>query len=99
MLLIIVMDAEIRMDKDRLGVPWKGVSFSCGGWLQFYLFGVVRAMQVRGVDKNVRVAGCSAGALAAAGAALGVSLMAFITRYHMYHYRSLFSFRVILTRL
>ena len=28
--------------------PWKAVSFSCGGWLQFYLFGVARAMQVKG---------------------------------------------------
>jgi hypothetical protein len=53
-------------------VPWKGVSFSCGGWLQFYLFGVARAMQVRGLDnKGIKVAGCSAGALAAAGLALG----------------------------
>lgn len=53
-------------------VPWKGVSFSCGGWLQFYLFGVARAMQVRGLDrKNIKVSGCSAGALAAAGLALG----------------------------
>jgi len=51
--------------------PWKAVSFSCGGWLQFYLFGVARAMQERGLDKNIKVSGCSAGSLAAAGLALG----------------------------
>ena len=51
-------------------VPWKSVSFSCGGWLQFYLFGVARAMQAAGVDQGVEFCGCSAGALAAAGLAM-----------------------------
>ncbi len=50
--------------------PWNSVSFSCGGWLQFYLFGVARAFQATGLDKNVKFAGCSAGALTAAGLAL-----------------------------
>ena len=49
--------------------PWTSVSFSCGGWLQFYLFGVARAFQALGLDKNIKLAGCSAGALAAAGLA------------------------------
>jgi hypothetical protein len=61
----------MSLNKESSIPPWKGVSFSCGGWLQFYLFGVARAMQVRGLDKNVKVSGCSAGALAAAGLALG----------------------------
>ena len=50
--------------------PFKSVSFSCGGWLQFYLFGVARAFQGMGIHKDVKWAGCSAGALAAAGIAL-----------------------------
>jgi len=50
--------------------PWKSMSFSCGGWLQFYLFGVARALQAAGLDKGVTYCGCSAGALAAAGLAL-----------------------------
>ena len=50
--------------------PWRSISFSCGGWLQFYLFGVARAFQATGLDKNVHLAGCSAGGLAAAGLAL-----------------------------
>lgn len=49
--------------------PWTSMSFSCGGWLQFYLFGVARAFQAAGLDKNIQIAGCSAGALAAAGLA------------------------------
>ena len=46
------------------------MSFGCGGWLQFYLYGVARALQARGLDcpnGEVIYAGCSAGALAAAG--------------------------------
>lgn len=50
--------------------PWKSVSFSCGGWLQFYLFGVARAIQAAGLDRGVQYCGCSAGALAAAGLVL-----------------------------
>ena len=73
------------VDKTNISpsVPWKAVSFSCGGWLQFYLFGVARAMQVRGLDKNIKVAGCSAGSLAAAGLVLGVSIHAYIEYFLM----------------
>jgi hypothetical protein len=47
------------------------VSFSCGGWLQFYLFGVARALQSKGLTpKGIKYAGCSAGSLAAYGIAL-----------------------------
>lgn len=51
-------------------VSWTSVSFACGGWLQFYMFGVGRALQHCGVAKGVKYAGCSAGALAAAGIVL-----------------------------
>lgn len=47
--------------------PWESLSFACGGWLQFYLFGVARALQASGLTKGVKYCGCSAGALAAAG--------------------------------
>ncbi len=50
--------------------PWESMSFACGGWLQFYMFGVGKALQVSGLDKGVVYCGCSAGALAAAGLAL-----------------------------
>ena len=52
-------------------VTWTSVSFACGGWLQFYMFGVARALQHCGVAKGVKYAGCSAGALTAAGLSLG----------------------------
>lgn len=47
--------------------PWESLSFGCGGWLQFYLFGVAKAIQTCKLDEGVRYYGCSAGALAAAG--------------------------------
>jgi hypothetical protein len=25
--------------------PWESMSFACGGWLQFYMFGVAKALQ------------------------------------------------------
>ncbi len=41
------------------------------GWLQFYLYGVARAIQAQGLDDpNVSYLGCSAGALAAVGLVL-----------------------------
>jgi hypothetical protein len=50
--------------------PWKSISFACGGWLQFYLYGVARGIQARGLDDpDVTYLGCSAGALAAVGLA------------------------------
>lgn len=51
--------------------PWESMSFACGGWLQFYMFGVARALQVCQLDKGVKYYGCSAGALAAVGLAVG----------------------------
>lgn len=59
------------MHNDQYRPPWKSVSFACGGWLQFYMYGVARAFQARGVDcpDDVVYCGCSAGALAAAGLA------------------------------
>ncbi|TMW63301.1 hypothetical protein Poli38472_002242 [Pythium oligandrum] len=46
-------------------------SFACGGWLKMYLFGVAKALQEHELEKNARVIGCSAGALAATALALG----------------------------
>jgi len=59
----------LRSTGDEFVVPWKTMSFSCGGWLQFYLYGVARAIQAAGLDADVQYCGCSAGALAAAGLA------------------------------
>jgi len=50
--------------------PWETMSFACGGWLQFYLFGVGKALQDCKLDKGVKYAGCSAGSLAAVGLTL-----------------------------
>lgn len=50
--------------------PWESMGFCCGGWLQFYLFGVAKALQDANLDKGVKYAGCSAGALAACGLVL-----------------------------
>jgi len=63
--------ASLEDMEEAFSPPWSGLSFSCGGWLQFYLFGVAKAFQVAGLDKDVRVMGTSAGALAAAGLAYG----------------------------
>lgn len=51
--------------------PWESMSFACGGWLQFYMFGVAKALQVAQYDKGVRYYGCSAGALTAVGLVVG----------------------------
>lgn len=57
---------------DSLTPPWTSVSFACGGWLQFYMFGVAKALQASGLDcpSSVTYCGCSAGALAAVGLTL-----------------------------
>lgn len=47
--------------------------FACGGWLKSYLFGVAKCLQDLGLDKNSKFVGSSAGALTAAGLALGVN--------------------------
>lgn len=53
--------------------PWESMSFACGGWLQCYMFGVAKAMQMCKLDKGVRYFGCSAGALASVGLAIGAN--------------------------
>lgn len=47
------------------------MSFACGGWLQFYMFGVAKALQINKMDKGVNYCGCSAGSLAAVGLVVG----------------------------
>ena len=50
-------DAELkRMEKGD--PPWESMSFACGGWLMFYMFGVAKAIQAQGLDKNVTYCGC-----------------------------------------
>lgn len=67
-------DSDPKMQAAELedSPPWSSVSFACGGWLQFYMFGVAKALQVSGLDfpSSVTYCGCSAGALAAVGLAL-----------------------------
>lgn len=47
------------------------MSFACGGWLQFYMFGVAKSLQDHNLDQEIKkLAGCSAGALTAVGIAL-----------------------------
>ena len=72
--------ADAECDQDRKtpdsqsedSPPWTSVSFACGGWLQFYMFGVAKALQASGHDypTTVTYCGCSAGALAAVGLSL-----------------------------
>ncbi|RLN50193.1 hypothetical protein BBJ29_000491 [Phytophthora kernoviae] len=45
-------------------------SFACGGYLKMYEFGVAKALQQFELERNGRLIGCSAGALAATGLAL-----------------------------
>ncbi|CAM9879413.1 unnamed protein product, partial [Phaeothamnion confervicola] len=58
-------------------LPTFNFSFACGGWLQYYLFGVARCIQDHGLHRvafsgprKQIFAGCSAGALTAAALAL-----------------------------
>jgi hypothetical protein len=51
--------------------PPNSFSFACGGWLKMYLFGVAKALKEHELEKNARLIGCSAGALAASGLLLG----------------------------
>ncbi|KAG5187879.1 acyl transferase/acyl hydrolase/lysophospholipase, partial [Tribonema minus] len=55
------------------GTPPLNFSFACGGWLQFYLFGVAKCLTDHGlhaVGRSQKFIGSSAGALTAAGMAL-----------------------------
>ncbi len=64
-------DKNQDKNQDNITNPLSNsITFACGGWLQFYMFGVGRALQKHGLDKNIKFAGCSAGALTAAGLAL-----------------------------
>lgn len=36
-------------------------SFACGGWLQFYMFGVAKCLKEHGLHRQAKFAGCSAG--------------------------------------
>ena len=50
---------------------FESMSFACGGWLQFYMFGVAKSLQDHNLDQKIsKLAGCSAGALTAVGIAL-----------------------------
>jgi hypothetical protein len=61
-----------QIDRVNRGLPpWESMSFACGGWLQFYMFGVAKALQEYGLDKGVKYLGCSAGGLTAAGLVYG----------------------------
>ncbi len=53
-----------------LSADWSSVSFACGGWLQFYMFGVAKAFQDHNLVDGIQFLGCSAGALTALGLAL-----------------------------
>eukprot|EP01035_Chromulina_nebulosa_P017880 gene17880-23496_t len=71
--MIIGKEDTIQFTPDEIDrinnglAPWKSMSFACGGWLQFYMFGVARAIQARGLERDVTYCGCSAGALTAVG--------------------------------
>ncbi len=59
------------MSHDKSKPDGLDYSFACGGWLKMYLFGVAKALQEFELTQNSRFIGCSAGALAATGLALG----------------------------
>ena len=47
------------MEDSKSGLSF---SFACGGWLQFYLFGVAKAIQEHGLHRGqTKLIGCSAG--------------------------------------
>jgi hypothetical protein len=51
--------------------PIDSISFASGGWLFLYMFGVGKCLQDRGyISSQTKAAGCSAGALTAAGLCL-----------------------------
>ena len=61
-------DSFLKKEKEAV---YESFSFACGGWLQFYMFGVAKAIQERGIRPHIKqFAGCSAGALTAVGLAL-----------------------------
>ena len=67
----VKIETVVETDESPSSPPWKSISFAIGGWLQFYMYGVARAIQARGLDSpDVTYCGASAGALAAAGLVL-----------------------------
>lgn len=65
--MVHTLNAKERKRVNEGLAPWESMSFACGGWLQFYMFGVAKALQVAKYSKGVRYYGCSAGALTAIG--------------------------------
>lgn len=56
--LIVVLDSNEKRDPE---IAEMSFSFSCGGWLQFYLFGVAQCLRDHGFHNSGRIAGSSAG--------------------------------------
>lgn len=48
-----VPSISLQRHPRRPDVGWTSVSFACGGWLQFYMFGVARALQHCEVEKEL----------------------------------------------
>jgi len=55
-------------------------SFACGGWLQFYLFGVAQCLIEHNLNDDCVAIGCSAGSLAATSMIIGGSFEAMLTK-------------------
>jgi len=68
-------DVELKhrlaaLQEEKMKV-FESISFACGGWLQFYMFGVAKALQETGYASHFKkLCGCSAGALTAVGLCL-----------------------------
>ena len=67
------MKEEDNMENTDVDVDGLDYSFACGGWLKLYLFGVAKFLQEQKLITNSKFIGCSAGALAATGLALGAN--------------------------
>lgn len=68
--LVLENPRDLFLKEQKLKV-YESFSFACGGWLQFYMFGVAKAIQERNIRPHIKkMAGCSAGALTAVGLAL-----------------------------
>lgn len=65
-----VPSADANVPRPLAASDMESYSFACGGWLKMYLFGVAKALQHVGADRDARFIGCSAGALAATALAL-----------------------------